>query len=201
MPKPGMTGLCLKNEVVDLLRTKAQSVNMGLNDYLASLLFASNSPTGSQVSGPSQPCIQDRLGTVPEPMTQQLLSLIQTLIQQNNQKQAPNQFSLSEGSLFAKRESSVVRLPGFEPGSQAWEAYVLAKLDYSRRDNVSLIYFSCLSFFRKLEKEKRGGFSNHLFWSCYLDVLDYDVWAKRRCVRFYPPVHLLLFFGYASNVV
>ena len=29
-----------------------------------------------------------------------------------------------------------VRSPGFEPGSSAWEADVLAKLDYDRVQNV-----------------------------------------------------------------
>ena len=39
----------------------------------------------------------------------------------NNKKE----FSLSEGSLFTKRESSKVRPPGFGPGSTAWKADVL----------------------------------------------------------------------------
>src|SRR3989337_1999481 len=54
MPKPGMTGITLKQEVADLLRTKAQRANLGLNDYLTSLLL-----------GPSQQCIEGRLGTAP----------------------------------------------------------------------------------------------------------------------------------------
>ena len=29
-------------------------------------------------------------------------------------------------------ENIMVRLPGFEPGSSAWQADVLAKLDYNR---------------------------------------------------------------------
>ena len=33
---------------------------------------------------------------------------------------------------FSTREGFMVRSPGFEPGSSAWEADVLAKLDYDR---------------------------------------------------------------------
>jgi len=44
-----MTGICLKQEVADLLRAKAKSVNLGLNDYLTSVLMA-------PVLGPSQAC-------------------------------------------------------------------------------------------------------------------------------------------------
>jgi hypothetical protein len=39
MPKPGMTGICLKTEVAELLRTKAKEANMGINDYLTFLLM------------------------------------------------------------------------------------------------------------------------------------------------------------------
>ncbi|MGB9671532.1 MAG: hypothetical protein ACPLZY_00115 [Candidatus Norongarragalinales archaeon] len=38
MPKPGMTGICLKTEVAELLRTKAKEAKMGINDFLAALL-------------------------------------------------------------------------------------------------------------------------------------------------------------------
>ena len=54
MPKQGYTGICLKTEVAQLLRAKAKTANMGLNDYLTSLLL-----------GPSQLCIEDRPRTVP----------------------------------------------------------------------------------------------------------------------------------------
>jgi len=84
MPKLGMTGICLKTEVANLLRDKAQNANMGLNDYLISLLL-----------GPSQPCIEDRPGTVPNPLTQQLISLLQALNQQTSQNQVA--FTKSEG--------------------------------------------------------------------------------------------------------
>ncbi|MCL6579358.1 MAG: hypothetical protein K6T73_08230 [Candidatus Bathyarchaeota archaeon] len=39
MPKPGMTGICLKTEVAQLLRAKAKEANMGINDYLATILL------------------------------------------------------------------------------------------------------------------------------------------------------------------
>ena len=39
MPKKGYTGICLKTEVAQLLRAKAKTANMGLNDYLTSLLL------------------------------------------------------------------------------------------------------------------------------------------------------------------
>ena len=107
MPKQGMTGLCLKTEVADLLRSKAQNANMGLNDYLTSLILRD--------LGPSQHHNEDRPRTVPNPqnlettqnqtLLQILLNLTQTL-NQNNPKQAPSQ-----------KTSKMVGLPGFEPGS------------------------------------------------------------------------------------
>jgi len=39
MPKPGMTGICLKTDVAQLLRAKAKEANMGINDYLTFLLM------------------------------------------------------------------------------------------------------------------------------------------------------------------
>jgi len=39
MPKPGMTGICLKTEIAELLRTKAKEANMGINDFLTALLM------------------------------------------------------------------------------------------------------------------------------------------------------------------
>ena len=55
MPKPGMTGICLKTEVAQLLRAKAKEANMGINDYLTAILL-----------GPSwdRPC--NMVGTVPQ---------------------------------------------------------------------------------------------------------------------------------------
>jgi hypothetical protein len=60
MPKPGMTGICLKTEVAELLRTKAKEANMGINDYLTALLMETplNGPAepeilGSNPSGPA----------------------------------------------------------------------------------------------------------------------------------------------------
>jgi len=43
MPKPGYTGICLKKEVAELLRSKAKEASMGINDYLT-----------AQLLGPSQ---------------------------------------------------------------------------------------------------------------------------------------------------
>jgi hypothetical protein len=60
MPKPGMTGICLKTEVAELLRTKAKAANMGINDFLKALLMETpfNGPAepeilGSNPSGPA----------------------------------------------------------------------------------------------------------------------------------------------------
>jgi hypothetical protein len=58
MPKPGMTGICLKQEVAELLRSKAKTSNMGLNEYLTNLLL-----------GPSQ----DRPTTLPYQLTEHTL--------------------------------------------------------------------------------------------------------------------------------
>ncbi|MGF3521715.1 MAG: hypothetical protein ACQXXJ_01295 [Candidatus Bathyarchaeia archaeon] len=41
MPKPGMTGICLKTEVAGLLRTKAKEANMG-NKRLLNISFNEN---------------------------------------------------------------------------------------------------------------------------------------------------------------
>jgi len=39
MPKPGMTGICLKTEVAEPLRAKAKEANLSLNDYLTTKLL------------------------------------------------------------------------------------------------------------------------------------------------------------------
>jgi len=49
MPKPGMTGVCLKTEVAELLRAKAKEANMGINDFLMALLMK------KPLNGPSEP--------------------------------------------------------------------------------------------------------------------------------------------------
>ena len=49
MPKPGMTGICLKTEVAELLRTKAKEADMGINDFLTALLL------GPSQRGPLEP--------------------------------------------------------------------------------------------------------------------------------------------------
>jgi hypothetical protein len=59
MPKPGMTSLCLKQEVADLVRKRAAANNQGLNEYLSSLLL-----------GPSIQPAPDSPWTVP---TQEIL--------------------------------------------------------------------------------------------------------------------------------
>jgi len=38
LPKPGMTGICLRTEVAELLRAKAKEAQMGINDFLMVLL-------------------------------------------------------------------------------------------------------------------------------------------------------------------
>jgi hypothetical protein len=101
MPKPGMTSICLKQEVADLVRKRSQDAGQGLNDYLSSLLL-----------GPSLQHREDRPGTVPNHQgleTTRLLEILLNFTQtfsQNNQKQAP----------FTK-SSKMVGLPGFGPGS------------------------------------------------------------------------------------
>jgi len=61
MPKHGMTGICLKTEVAQLLRAKAKEANMGINDYLTFLLMekpldrpAEPEILGSNPSGPAK---------------------------------------------------------------------------------------------------------------------------------------------------
>ena len=132
MPKQGMTGLCLKTEVANLLRSKAENASMGLNDYLTALLLGPSQSGEPPYQGPSQPC----LGTVPNLETNQaptqaptqnsaqqpnliqsLISLLQALNQQTNPNQAPNSvFSLNERSLSKKRKF-LVPGAGFEPAT------------------------------------------------------------------------------------
>ena len=117
MPKIGMTGICLKTEVAELLRAKAKAANKGLNDYLTSLILRD--------LGPSQHHNEDRPGTVPNPPAQQLMSLLQAL----NQQTSPNQTELQKASIFQtpnyNPNAKLVRPPRFEPGSSAWQADVL----------------------------------------------------------------------------
>ncbi|MCS7113971.1 MAG: hypothetical protein RMJ15_09750 [Nitrososphaerota archaeon] len=61
MPKPGMTGICLKNEVAELLRAKAKEANMGINEYLMAVLMKTPSErpsepenVGSNPTGPAK---------------------------------------------------------------------------------------------------------------------------------------------------
>ena len=94
MPKPGMIGLSLKTEVAELLRAKAQEASMGLNDYLTSLLL-----------GPSQPCIQDRPGTVPTPSTPTINSQIATENNEATQIDSETIFLLAEVLFFRKEKA------------------------------------------------------------------------------------------------
>jgi len=71
LPKPGMTGLCLKQEVADLLRAKAKSANMGLNEYLTSMLIGPALSQTQACSGQSQDRPVNIQGTIPTNMTQQ----------------------------------------------------------------------------------------------------------------------------------
>ena len=141
MPKQGMTGLCLKTEVANLLRDKAENAEMGLNDYLTSLLLGPSQSGEPPYSGPSQPCP----GTVPNLETtqapiqnsaqqpnllQSLISLLQALNQQTNPNQAPNNvFSLNERSLSEKRKF-LVPGAGFEPATsgRALAPFALSRL-------------------------------------------------------------------------
>jgi len=106
MPKHGMTSLCLKTEVANLLRSKTQTANMGINDYLTSLILRD--------LGPSQHHNEDRPGTVRNHQgletTQLLINLLQALNQQISQNQTAS-------------NKRMVGLPGFEPGSFSHKAH------------------------------------------------------------------------------
>ena len=41
----------------------------------------------------------------------------------------------------SREGTSLVRSPGFEPGSSAWQADVLAKLDYDRSDFHLIVHY------------------------------------------------------------
>ncbi len=111
MPKKGYTGICLKTEVAELLRSKAKAENMGLNEYLT-----------AQLLGPSQPCIEDCPRTVPNPALQQAISLLQDLNQQTSLNQVAFTKNNSKGSSDLK---TVVARERFELSSEAPEASML----------------------------------------------------------------------------
>ena len=102
MPKPGMTGICLKQEVADLIRARARSANMGLNEYLTNMLLGPSLEDQRPYLGPSQQCIEDRPGTVPSPPLQQLLSVLQALNQQISLNQVPFNTEQPVSSFFSK---------------------------------------------------------------------------------------------------
>ena len=159
MPKQGMTGLCLKTEVANLLRDKAENADMGLNDYLTTLLLGPSQSGDQPYQGPSQPC----LGAVPNLETTQaptqnptqqpnliqaLISLLQALNQQQTPNQAPNNvFSLNERSLSEKRKF-LVPGAGFEPATsgQLGVCPVSCSPDYESGAQTKLGYPG--SFFR-----------------------------------------------------
>jgi hypothetical protein len=111
-----MTGLCLKTEVANLLRSKAENANMRINDYLTTLLLGPSQSGEQPYTGPSwdRPKSGDQTPTPTQNpnLIQALISLLQALNQQQNPNQALNNvFSLSEGSLSEKRKFVMV-VPG-----------------------------------------------------------------------------------------
>jgi hypothetical protein len=84
------------------------------NDWLA-LFTRLTSLLMSPALGPSQPWRQDRPETVPEPVLQQPLTLIQTLIQQSKRNQTDFTNPSSFGEAFLERKGSVAGPQGFEP--------------------------------------------------------------------------------------
>lgn len=64
MPKPGFTGICLKTEVAQLLRTKAKEANRGINDYLTAIITGASLIQGR----PAKPVVGNgRAGSNPHP--------------------------------------------------------------------------------------------------------------------------------------
>jgi hypothetical protein len=119
MPKPGMTGLCLKQEVADLVRRRAQDAGQGLNDYLSSLLL-----------GPSLQHGEDRPGTVPATSLNQQLSPILTLNNACNQIQAQNNGKPLFGEAFCEQKGSVEPRAGFGPATTALPRRCPTRLGY-----------------------------------------------------------------------
>ena len=121
MPKQGMTGLCLKTEVANLLRSKAENANMRINDYLTTLLLGPSQSGEQPYTGPSwdRPKSGDQTPTPTQNpnLIQALISLLQALNQQQSPNQTPNTpFSLNERSLSEKRKF-LVPGAGFEPAT------------------------------------------------------------------------------------
>ena len=110
MPKQGMTGLCLKTEVADLLRSKAENANMGLNDYLTALLLGPSQSGEQPYTGPSWDRPKSGDHTLIDNL-QTLITLLQAL-NQNNPKQAP--FNKGSAETVGFR---LVPGAGFEPAT------------------------------------------------------------------------------------
>ena len=113
MPKKGYTGISLKTEVAQLLRSKAKASNKGLNDYLTSMLI-----------GPSLSTFENSAGTVPK------ISLNQAL----NQKTSLNSSDSLVGGRPAKSVvlwAARVQIPHPAPTTDCNNACILKSfLDY-----------------------------------------------------------------------
>ena len=119
MTKPGYTHIIVPQSLHDQLKNLAQENSLSISQLISQLVSININVNVS-------------INTAITQLTALKHNLPQALNQEQTPNQAPNNaFSLSEGSLSEKRKF-LVRSPGFEPGSSAWEADVLAKLDYDR---------------------------------------------------------------------
>jgi len=85
MPKPGMVGMTLKREVAELLRAKAKAANMGLNEFLETMLIGPSPTLPQTYLGPSW----DRPSINTTQLNQQQISNPQALNQQSKLKPTP----------------------------------------------------------------------------------------------------------------
>lgn len=69
MPKKGYTGISLKTEVAELLRSKAKQAGLGINDYLTALLLGPSWDRPATVLNPNnstQPTLSSQLQISPK---------------------------------------------------------------------------------------------------------------------------------------
>ena len=121
MTKKGYTHIIVPQSLHDHLKTLAQQNSLSISQLITQLV---NINVNVNVS------INTGINTAT--LNKVELNPLQTPNTKNNEIQTQNIKTPFFGEAFCEQKGSMVRSPGFEPGSSAWEADVLTKLDYDR---------------------------------------------------------------------
>ncbi|KPV62383.1 MAG: putative transposase DNA-binding domain protein [Candidatus Bathyarchaeota archaeon BA1] len=150
MPKPGMAGLCLKTEVANLLRAKAKEANMGVNDFLTTLLL-------------SQPCKQEGMETKVFNMDLRNIrkSVNQKILRTNKFNGKLQRISKHSKRLKRRLNSwSFRRLQNFIEYKAKWE---VVKVVYANARNTSKFCSKCGCMIKPREQNcPNCGINRHL---------------------------------------